>query len=339
MGNLAGSNAQLAFGDYSTSAAFANLVGQQSFFDDVDVATNGTVATTQYQRECYLVKNGSGSAIAAGAALNFVSGYWGTQVQACPAGSPIRLFAPSYVRGSTSNTIPVGGYFFAVKKGPISPLSDGTAIAIDDSLIVGAASGQVRTDYGLGGGLVYAATAASAAVTTTAVATKFDKSYTFPVNSLYAGDVIRVVAEAIATATNSTDTLTLELMIGSTVIASTGAIDVANNDSFLFQSDITIRTSGASGTLVATTNVNTATGNATFKSIILGSTAIDTTATQQVAVRATWSSNNAGNSCRLDVFNISRLNTAGVGLKAGTAMAVAAGGSSVQFRAMANCMW
>lgn len=340
MGKLVGSNAGLAYGDYSTSASFATILGQMAEFDDLDLVSTTMTRNTNNTRECILVKNGSGVAISAGMALSFVSGYWGLQVQAAPltVGSQIRCFAPSYVRGSTSTTIPDGAYFWAVKKGFTSPLSDGTPFAVNDRLVIGATAGQVRADYGTGGGLVFSQAAASSAVTATTVATKFDQNYTFPVNSLKAGDVLKVTAEVIATATNSTDTLTLELMLGSTVVASTGAIDVANSDTFTFMSDIVIRTSGASGTVVATTAVNTATGNATFKSIILASTAIDTTATQQLAVRATWSSNNVGNSARQDVLNISKI-TSALGGHAGTAMATAASGSAVQFRAAVNCNW
>lgn len=338
---MTGSNAGLAYGDYSTNAGFANNLGQRALFDDVDMVATVLTKNTNGLRDCVFVKNGSGSAISAGMALVWVTSYWGTQVKAAPTGTTgtrIRCFAPSYVRGSTSTTIPDGAYFWAIKDGYTSPLSDGTAIAIDDKLVVGATAGQVRADSAAGGGLIYSSVAASSAVTTSAVATKFDQSYTFAANTLKAGDVIKTVAQVIATATNSTDTLTLELMIGSTVIATTGAIDVANNDTFTFISDVTIRTAGASGTLVGDTIVNTATGNATFKSIILASTAVDTTATQQIAVRATWSSASSGNSCRQDVLNISKVTTA-QGVSAGTAVAAAATPTAVQFRAAVNCAW
>lgn len=320
-------------------AAYTALLGQYAEFADVDVIAGVITTNTEFLRTSVLVYNGSGVDILPGMALNWVTGFWGTQVQACPIGQVIRCYAPSYNNGNTTNVFPSGSFFYAVKAGPMAPLSDGTAIAINDGLVVGAVAGKVKTNYGIGGGEVYSSVAASTAVTATTVPTKFDQNYTFPANSLQAGTTIRIIEEAIVTAANSTDTLTLDLMIGATVVATTGAIDVVTNDVFEFVSEIEVRTAGASGTIVATTIVNTATGSATFKPIALASTAIDTTATQQVAVRATWSTNNAGNSVRQDVLNISRFTASGAISSSGIATAAAALGSAVQFRAMVNCQW
>lgn len=153
------------------------------------------------------------------------------------------------------------------------------------------------------------AVAASAAVTNTTTETAFDNgSYTIPANGVKAGDVIRIRAQAIATATNSTDTLTVKLKIGSTVIATSGAVDVANNDIAYFDVDLVVRTVGASGTIVAAGVVGLGVeGTVTAKPLKLASTAIDTTAAMTLSVTATWSVANAGNSCRLDVLNIQHL--------------------------------
>jgi hypothetical protein len=298
----------LPFGDYIVDSSFSPLLGQYAEFDDVDSVSSVITKNSQGIRECVLVKNDSATTIAAGTALNFTSGGFGQKVQICPAGSRPRLFAPAYIRGSSSNTIADQGYFWAIKRGPTSALSDGTAIATLDPLCVGAASGKLRTEYALGGGLIYSNVAASTALTASSTATKFDKSYTFPADSLFAGDVIRVLAQVIATSTNSTDTLTIELMIGSTVVAATPALDATNNDLSVIFGEIVIRTAGASGTLVGagTVGIGPAT-TATMKQFALASTAIDTTASQQVAIRGTWSTNSGSNSCRLDVLNISRL--------------------------------
>lgn len=303
MGVLAGYNSVLAFGDYSTSSStqLSNMLGLRGDFPDADTSTTGTTVNSPMVRECVLVKNDSGSTIAAGYGLKFTAGNFGTKVTPCTNGAQVRLYAPAYIRGSTSNTIPANAYFWAVKRGPTTISSDGTVIAEGDGLVIGATTGQFKADAGTGAGNVYIATAASTALSATTTPTTFDKNYTFAANTLAAGDVIRVFGEVICTATNSTDTFTGILQIGSTNVATTGAIDVANNDTFTFLSEITIRTAGASGTLVASTLLNTATGNTTYKSIILGSTTVDTTATQLVGIQGTWSTNNAGNSARLDV--------------------------------------
>ncbi len=151
----------------------------------------------------------------------------------------------------------------------------------------------------------YVSVAASAAVSNTVTETAFDQSVTIPANYLKAGDVIRIRCQAIATATNSTDTLNLKLYLGSVEIAATGAVDVANNDVGYFDVDIVIRTIGASGTLVAAgVQALGVEGTVTAKPLKNASETIDTTAANAVAVKATWSVASASNSVRLDVMNV-----------------------------------
>lgn len=155
------------------------------------------------------------------------------------------------------------------------------------------------------GNLTFAAVAAATAVTNTTTETDFDQSITLPANTLKAGDVIRVRAQAIATATNSTDTVNYKLKLGSTTILATGAVDATNNDIGYIEADIVIRTAGASGTMVAAgSTANGAVGTVTAKPAYLASTAVDTTAALAVKVSATWSAASASDSCRLDVLNV-----------------------------------
>jgi len=176
--------------------------------------------------------------------------------------------------------------------------------------VAAAASGDTTVDVMLnapsGNSLALVATAASAAVTNSTTETNFDNStLTIPASSLNAGDIIRVRAQGTATATNSTDTLTVKLKLGSTVIVTTGAVDAANGDIFYVEADIVVRTSGSSGTLVATGMVaNGVAGTVTAKPFLLASTAVDTTAALTLAVSAQWSVASASDSCRLDVCNV-----------------------------------
>lgn len=164
---------------------------------------------------------------------------------------------------------------------------------------------RVAIDDGVTDGLEYAALAASAALTASSTETAFDKAHTIPANSLRPGDVIRVRAQGIATATNSTDTLDAQLRLGTTDILATGAVDVANNDVFFIDADIVIRTIGATGTMVAAGHTAIgAPGTVTSKPKILASTTIDTTADISVNVSGTWSTTSGGNSCRLDILNV-----------------------------------
>lgn len=159
---------------------------------------------------------------------------------------------------------------------------------------------------GLGSaGLIYSAEAASAAISNTTTQTAFDKSVSIPANTLQEGDIIRVKAQGIATATNSTDTLNVTLRIGTVDLVTTGALDVADNDIFTIEADLVVRTIGASGTFVtmAQTNIGTP-GTATTKAKFKASTTLDTTAAASVNATATWSVASASNSCRLDILNV-----------------------------------
>lgn len=194
---------------------------------------------------------------------------------------------------------------------------DGTDVQTSGIVVVGkciktAASGDATVRvrlYPYATVRQYASVAASTAVTNTTTETAFDQQVTIPANSLRAGDVLHIVHQGIATATNSTDTLKSKLYIGSTNIADTGAIDVANNDIFVIDAYVQLRTVGASGTLVAWgfTNIGTP-GTATSRAFNLGSTAIDTTTSQLITAKATWSVANAGDSCRQDGLIVQKIN-------------------------------
>lgn len=158
------------------------------------------------------------------------------------------------------------------------------------------------------GGVVYSATAASTALTASSTETLLDTSYSIPANTLVAGSVIKVRFQGIATATNSTDTLTIKLYIGGlagTAVLTGTATDVANNDIFTGEALIQVRTAGASGTMVAVASGNivpAATRVAVPVYQITASTTLDTTAAQVVGVGAKWSTTSGSNSCRLDLM-------------------------------------
>jgi hypothetical protein len=152
------------------------------------------------------------------------------------------------------------------------------------------------------GGQAKATAAASAAVHDSAVEATLD-SVAFAANELgQAGTVIDFEIQGIATATVGTDTLTIKVKLGTTVILTLGPTDVANNNIWHVRGKIIIRTTGSGGTMVAcgTTTALAAAGTAAIQ-WNLASTAIDTTVAQTFAVTATWSTGNA-NSCRNDVF-------------------------------------
>lgn len=163
------------------------------------------------------------------------------------------------------------------------------------------------------GGIIYRSLAASTAVSNTTNETAFDKFPTIPANTLVAGSVLRFNYQGIATATNSTDTLAIKCYLATVTTAgsitgialiSAAAVDVANNDVFRGEGTVTIRTAGASGTLVADCKYKTtaAEGTHTTKDDFTASTTVDTTVAQYLIVTATWSVASSSNSCRLDTM-------------------------------------
>ena len=161
-----------------------------------------------------------------------------------------------------------------------------------------------------GGGTFYTSIAASAALTNTVTETALD-SVSIGADTLKAGDVVHIVAQGIATATNSTDTLTIKVKFGTVVLTATAAVDVADNDVWFTNTYVTIRTQGASGTFVsAGHNTLGVEGTATARTDIVASTAIDTTAAQTCQITGTWSVASASNSCRNDQFIVEILRPA-----------------------------
>ena len=177
-------------------------------------------------------------------------------------------------------------------------------LAVNNRLVVGE---RIR---GVVPAVVFTNTAASTAVSNTTTETLFDQFCTIPAKHLQPGQLIKIKYQGIATATNSTDTLAIKLYIGGlsgTVLISHAATDVANNDVFMGEYDLIVRTVGASGTMVGRgtyKSVPAAEGTMTIKDDILASTAIDTTTSKVIGVSATWSVANAGNSCRLDFLTV-----------------------------------
>lgn len=160
---------------------------------------------------------------------------------------------------------------------------------------------------------LYAQTAASSAVTNTTTETLFDANYTLPANILQVGSLLRIRYQGIATATNSTDTLTAKLYIGGlagTALQASAATDVANNNIFGGEFFLAVRTIGATGTFIGWGDyIKTLAASGTATSVIanVASTTIDTTAAQVIGVSATWSVASASDSCRLDYLTVEML--------------------------------
>ncbi len=142
---------------------------------------------------------------------------------------------------------------------------------------------------------------------------------TISASTLRAGS--RVLARGLvnATATNSTDTLQIQVYLSpsSTSVASadligdSGAVDVADDDVIDFEVEVQFRTVGAAGTAFARSKfaigvlgtANYFTSTLTSAGSAVEATALVTTAAQFIVVTATWSVADPGNSCLMEMFS------------------------------------
>lgn len=154
--------------------------------------------------------------------------------------------------------------------------------------------------------LVAAQVAAGTAVTDTTTET-IVATATFEANSLKDGDVIDFFHQTIATATNSTDTLTLKAYLNAVELCTTGAVDVADDDIGVITGQLVIRGTGASAKFVGAGAQALDAAGITMKAWAKAEAAIDTTAAATLTVKATWSVASASNSCRSEIHNVRRL--------------------------------
>lgn len=185
-----------------------------------------------------------------------------------------------------------------------STASNGVAVQSRLTTTDGVASGTAKVV----GGVAYAMAAASTALTNSNAEAVLG-SYTIPANTLKAGTVVRVRFQGIATATHTTDTLTIKLRLGATTLTgtaliTTSAVDVADGNIFTGELLLTSRAApSATSALVGVGRYSDpgAAGGA-FKTVYLAATNFATNGALKLEVTGTWSVADVGNSCRLDVM-------------------------------------
>jgi hypothetical protein len=159
-----------------------------------------------------------------------------------------------------------------------------------------------------GPGVMYANTADSSAIASTAVETNFSLNFTLPQNFLSVGRVLRVTASGKASDTG-TPTLDFKLKAGSVTLLDLTAITLPSGitdkqwtATFL----LVCRTTGGSGT-VQTSLVHALIDDDLLQSIANVAT-VDTTATNVLQMSATWSASSASNTVTQELMLIEVLN-------------------------------
>lgn len=148
----------------------------------------------------------------------------------------------------------------------------------------------------------------SADHTNVATSTDLNAGFTFPANTLRAGDILRFREVVHIAGVTGTPTYTGRLLNGSTAVGTTGAVTVAANDVVILEGEITVRSVGATGEILASGTFNAGVpGTATSKAWSYGFNAgatIDTTAAQTFKPAGTWSAASTSNVARLKQFTL-----------------------------------
>jgi uncharacterized lipoprotein YmbA len=151
--------------------------------------------------------------------------------------------------------------------------------------------------------------AAGTALTNTTTETAL-ASHTLAAYHFQAGHVYSLRASVRATATNATDTLRVRVRLGEasptgTVLADSGAVDVADNDVVVVDLRLTCRSTGTAGVVAVAGSISApgAEGTATMR-VAFEIDSLDTTAAQLLEVTGEWSVANAGNSCQSESYEL-----------------------------------
>jgi hypothetical protein len=159
---------------------------------------------------------------------------------------------------------------------------------------------------------LYTLPAAGTALTSSTAETVL-ASYTLPANHAQTLKRYRVKGAVVASSTNSTDTLQVQVRIGTTTLTGTvvhngTAVDVANADVITFDFQIDVRTAGASGSMIChgTGTIEGAAGTVTSRAIYKALTP-DTTAALKIEVTGTWSVSSGSNICAAQALSVDEL--------------------------------
>ncbi|MBI4044777.1 MAG: hypothetical protein HY392_03650 [Candidatus Diapherotrites archaeon] len=158
-------------------------------------------------------------------------------------------------------------------------------------------------------GLLYANTSDSSAIANTTTETNFDTSYTLPADALTTGKVLKIKAQGKYSST-ATPNLNLRIKYGSTTLVQSGSVNVVNtasNQGWLVEGTIIARTTGSTGTAMATGYFHNGRNN-NMPLTNAGATTIDTTTANTLQVSAQWNTASPSNTITLENITIEALN-------------------------------
>jgi hypothetical protein len=140
--------------------------------------------------------------------------------------------------------------------------------------------------------------------------------YTIPASFLQVGDRIHIHAKAFVVAVNSTNTHRVRIYaagIDADTVADSTALSLIASDVVIFDTYVTVRTIGATGTIIADGTVGySISGTFTTEDMTEVSQTLNTTIANAITVTSLASATSAGNQIRLDEFQVNLERAAGL---------------------------
>lgn len=170
----------------------------------------------------------------------------------------------------------------------------------------GVASGTVKVVGGLAKSGISAVDSVTAATSNNAFV-DFATTYPMPASTLKSGSVLKARAMVRVSDASGADTLTVKLVLGTTDLISTTAVDPgATTDLHIMEFEITSRAApSASSSLVGSGRWITNTGGTIAQGTgLLGATNFATNGALTLKASAKWSTNTANTACLLESFNV-----------------------------------
>ncbi len=145
--------------------------------------------------------------------------------------------------------------------------------------------------------------AASSLISNLTAETDFDVTGTLPANLLKAGDVIKIRVRGICPSTHSTDTLSIKLYIGSVLLGTISATNVANGDEFFLDAQVFVLSTAAIQAFVKQSTL-AAPAAWTMSEKGVASSALDSTGAVVIKATATWSVADATNTVKVTELTV-----------------------------------
>lgn len=147
-------------------------------------------------------------------------------------------------------------------------------------------------------------TADSTALASSAAEQNFSTNYTLSISMMFPGRIFKIIATGVYS-TTGTPTLLFRVKFGTTnlvIFTARTGINNASNQSWMIEALIAVRSTGASGSVMASgkASINTSAGIDTVESVVNNAaTTVDTTANQTLQISAQWSAASASNTTTL----------------------------------------